>query len=78
MTLMPAERVGMKNRGKIMVGMAADLLVFDPDEFTDNADYSRSTLPATGMGTVILNGQIVYNGKTFYNKNGHVISRPKE
>jgi N-acyl-D-aspartate/D-glutamate deacylase len=75
---MPAERMGIKNRGKIAVGMAADLLLFDPDEFTDNADYSSSIALATGMETVILNGQVVYSEKTFYNKNGRVVSRPKE
>jgi N-acyl-D-aspartate/D-glutamate deacylase len=75
MTLAPAERMGLKNRGKIAIGMAADLLVFDPDDFTDNANYSNSTSAATGMGAVILNGQVALNKNTFYNKNGRVVSR---
>jgi N-acyl-D-amino-acid deacylase len=78
MTGMPALRMGIKNRGKIAIGMAADLLVFDSEKFTDNADYSNSTLLATGMGTVILNGQVVYNGNTFHNRNGRGVSRHKE
>jgi N-acyl-D-aspartate/D-glutamate deacylase len=73
MTSMPAERMGIKNRGKIGVGMAADLLIFDPEEFTDHADYSNPRALATGMDTVILNGQIVYDKNTFYAKNGRVV-----
>jgi N-acyl-D-aspartate/D-glutamate deacylase len=75
MTSMPAERMGLPNRGKIAKGFAADILVFDPDQFTDNADYTNSTALATGMGTVILNGKIVYNNGNFYNPNGCFINR---
>jgi N-acyl-D-aspartate/D-glutamate deacylase len=75
MTSMPAERMGLRNRGKIARGYAADIVVFDPNQFTDNASYTKPTALATGMGAVILNGKIVYNEGNFYNPNGSFISR---
>ena len=75
MTSMPAQRMGIKNRGTLCKGYAADILVFDPDRFTDNANYSNPTALATGMDTIILNGKIVYNNGKFHNPNGKVITR---
>jgi N-acyl-D-aspartate/D-glutamate deacylase len=75
MTSMPAERMGLRNRGKIAKNYAADIVVFDPDQFTDNASYTNPTELATGMDTVILNGKIVYNKGNFYHPNGCFICR---
>ena len=73
MTGIPAERMGLKNRGRILPGYAADVLVFDPGKFTDNAVYSNPKLLAGGMGTVILNGKIVYANGVFHASNGLVL-----
>jgi len=73
MTGMPAERMKLKNRGKLLPGYAADILVFDPEKFRDNADYANSSALASGMDTVILNGKIVYNENEFFEPNGEVI-----
>jgi N-acyl-D-aspartate/D-glutamate deacylase len=59
MTGMPAARAGIKNRGLLKEGNAADVLVFDPEQFTDHADYTNPTERATGMGQVIVNGKLV-------------------
>jgi len=75
MTSMPAERMGIMNRGRIQKGYAADILVFDPLEFRDNADYSNSRALATGMDTVILNGSIVYSENTFFAPHGRTVFR---
>jgi N-acyl-D-aspartate/D-glutamate deacylase len=75
MTSMPAERMKLQNRGKIAKGFAADIIIFDPEQFNDNAHYTNPTALATGMGTVILNGKIVYNKGNFYNPNGCFLSR---
>jgi N-acyl-D-aspartate/D-glutamate deacylase len=77
MTSMPAERMGLTNRGKIQTGRAADILVFDPAQFRDNADYIHSTALASGMGTVIINGRIAYNNDSFFDPNGRVVERDR-
>ncbi len=49
----------MQERGRIQKGMVADIVVFDPDTFTDNSTYEKGAIPSTGMKAVIVNGQIV-------------------
>ena len=49
----------MQERGRIQTGMVADIVVFDPELFTDNSTYQQGAIPSTGMKAVIVNGQIV-------------------
>ena len=49
----------MQERGRIQTGMVADIVVFDPETFTDNSTYEKGAIPSTGMKAVIVNGQIV-------------------
>ena len=48
----------MQERGRIQSGMVADIVVFDPERFTDNSTYDKGAVPSTGMKAVIVNGQI--------------------
>ena len=49
----------MQERGRIQTGMVADIVVFDPETFTDNSTYEKGAIPSTGMEAVIVNGEIV-------------------
>ena len=49
----------MQERGRIQAGMVADIVVFDPETFTDNSTYENGAIPSTGMKAVIVNGQTV-------------------
>ena len=49
----------MQERGRIQTGMVADIVVFDPELFTDNSTYENGAIPSTGMKAVIVNGQVV-------------------
>jgi len=40
-------------------GSAADIVVFDPDTITDQATYSASTRPSSGIRHVLVNGTFV-------------------
>jgi N-acyl-D-glutamate deacylase len=48
----------MQERGRIQPGMVADIVVFDPETFTDNSTYDKGAVPSTGMKAVIVNGQV--------------------
>ena len=57
MTLRPAERYHLKNKGRIALGADADILVFDPKRIHVTANYDRSAQRAEGMDYVIVNGR---------------------
>ena len=59
MTGYPAERLGIQDRGKIQVGMWADLVVFDPERITDPATFEDPHRFPEGIDTVAVNGVIV-------------------
>jgi len=57
MTLKPARKLGLLNRGKIDVGQEADILVFDPDSIADLSTYENPQQYPKGIGFVLVNGQ---------------------
>ena len=59
MTGMPAQRLGLSDRGTIDVGQVADLVVFDPDTVIDRADFMNPHQYARGIDCVMVNGTVV-------------------
>jgi len=59
MTLMPAERLGLKNKGKLTLGSDADITIFDPDKIVDRATYANPTTAPEGIPYVLVNGELV-------------------
>lgn len=59
MTGLPAEKLGLKNRGVIKEGAAADLVVFDPSRLRDRATYRDPRRYPEGLDYVIVNGEVV-------------------
>jgi N-acyl-D-aspartate/D-glutamate deacylase len=58
-----AAMFGLEGRGQLKVGAFADVIAFDPKTFASRADYANPFLLATGMRTVVVNGQVaVENG----------------
>lgn len=73
-TLLPAETLGIKDRGELTPGKAADITIFDFNEINGFEDYNNSTLPPVGIKHVILNGKIaVRDGKPCMGSHGRVI-----
>jgi N-acyl-D-amino-acid deacylase len=62
MTAMPAKRVGLDDRGLLQPGHWADILVFDPAKFRDQADYLDPTRLSTGLDYAIINGKTAFRG----------------
>jgi N-acyl-D-amino-acid deacylase len=56
-TAMPAAKFGFRDRGLLRPGLAADIVVFDPDTIQDNADFDRPAVYPTGIAHVFVNGQ---------------------
>ncbi len=56
MTSLPADRFGLRGRGVIARGSAADLVVFDPSTVLDQATYEMPLLPPAGVSAVFVNG----------------------
>ena len=59
MTSMPAQKLGLFDRGLIREGFWADLVVFNPREVTDKATYKDPHQYPHGIEYVIVNGEIV-------------------
>jgi N-acyl-D-aspartate/D-glutamate deacylase len=62
-TSLPAETLGLKDRGLLKVGYFADVLVFDPKTIRDLATYQSPRVLSTGVRYLTVNGQLaVDNG----------------
>lgn len=64
---LPAETLRLADRGRLMPGFFADVIVFDDKVLTDRSTYEQPEILATGMKYVIVNGKIAiddgkYNG----------------
>jgi len=63
-TLLPASVLeaavpAMRKKGRVQAGADADLVVFDPEGITDQATYSSSTRPSSGISHVLVDGVFV-------------------
>ena len=76
MSSLAAENMGFTDRGLIAEGMIADLVLFDPNTVIDHATPLEPNLYSTGITTVWVGGEIVYNeGKATDARPGKVIRR---
>lgn len=77
MTSMPAQRLGLGDRGILRPGMKADLVIFDPRTVADRATYSDPFQYPTGVERVFVNGrQTVDRGEHLGTRAGQVLRRP--
>ena len=59
MTGMPAARMGLRDRGVLADGLAADLVLFDPATVRTPATYDEPRQFPIGIPYVIVNGTVV-------------------
>ena len=62
MTSLPAQVLGLRDRGLVREGMWADLVVFDPQEIRDMATALDPHQYAEGIDYVFVNGEAVVEG----------------
>ncbi|HEX8267131.1 MAG TPA: amidohydrolase family protein, partial [Pyrinomonadaceae bacterium] len=60
MTSLPAQTFGLKDRGLIREGFAADLVLFDEKTIADRATFENPHQYATGISRVFVNGKAVF------------------
>jgi N-acyl-D-aspartate/D-glutamate deacylase len=61
MTVMPADRLGLKSKGRIAVGADADLIIFDAERVIDRATFEKPAEFSEGIPYVMVNGTLVVN-----------------
>ncbi len=76
MTSLPARRLGLKDRGVLAEGKAADIVVFNPATVADRATYEDPTQYPLGIQEVIVNGVLsVEGGQPTGRLGGRVLKR---
>ena len=77
MTSMPADRLGLEDRGRIRDGLKADLVIFNPKTIIDKATFEAPHQYPEGIEYVIINGKIVLERGQFHDlRNGEVLRGP--
>ncbi len=75
MTFDPAERFGLKGRGRVAQGAYADLVLFDPESVLDEASYREPRRYPSGIELVMVNGRVTVEGREHLGtRAGRVIS----
>jgi N-acyl-D-aspartate/D-glutamate deacylase/CubicO group peptidase (beta-lactamase class C family) len=74
MTSVAAAELGLYDRGRLAPGLAADLVVFDPERIRDQATPAEPTRRSDGIRFVVVNGQLVVDdGKPTATRPGRVL-----
>ncbi|UCC38744.1 MAG: D-aminoacylase [Candidatus Aminicenantes bacterium] len=74
MSSLPAHLLQMKDRGLVVEGFKADIVIFDPEKVMDNATYLEPHQYSSGMEYVLVNGKItIDNGEYNETLNGNVL-----
>ncbi len=74
LSALPAQNLGLRDRGMLKVGNYADVVVFDPATVQDHATFEKPQQFSTGVSDVIVNGQLALaNGEPTSARPGQVV-----
>ena len=68
MTSLPASRLGLSNRGRLVPGYAADVVIMEAEKVKANATFLDPHQYPSGITHVIVNGEIVIQDEKFTGK----------
>lgn len=57
MTIMPADRLGLKRKGRLSAGADGDIVIFDYDKICDCSTFEKPMLPPEGIDYVLIGGK---------------------
>jgi len=76
LTSLPAQRIGLKERGLLAEGYFADVVVFDPETVIDRATYEEPFQCSVGILHVLVNGvPVVRDGEQLDARPGRILRR---
>ena len=76
MTSLPADFLGLSDRGRIEVGKIADIVIFNEGEIIDRSSWAKPLLYSAGINQLLVNGKPVFiNNKISSMAQGEVLSR---
>ena len=76
MTVMPADRLGLSDRGRLKVGNIADITIFDANTIADNSKFTDPHHYPTGVKCVLVNGVIaIEDGELKDNRGGQLLRK---
>jgi dihydroorotase/N-acyl-D-amino-acid deacylase len=79
MTSMPAATLRLTDRGRLIAGARADLVIFSADSVSDRATFETPHQYPTGIPYVIVNGTLAVDGGRFTEaRAGRVLRRGRE
>jgi dihydroorotase/N-acyl-D-amino-acid deacylase len=77
MTSLPAQRIGLFERGLIRPGMKADVVIFDPDRIIDRSEFGNPHQYSEGISHVLINGvAVLENGTMTAARPGEILRGP--
>ena len=62
MTSAPADRLKLADRGRIVDGAVADIVLFNPKTIVDRSTFSDPGILPTGIEKVFVGGELVWDG----------------
>jgi N-acyl-D-amino-acid deacylase len=76
LTSLPAQRLGLRDRGVLRPGAFADVAVFDPERFVERGTTFEPNRLASGVEHVVVNGTVTLrHGEPTGARAGHVLRR---
>ena len=76
MTSLPADIMGLNDRGRLKERMNADVVVFDAENITDKATYLEPGQYCQGVVHLVVNGkQVIKDGEQTATLPGEIVSR---
>ena len=78
LTGLPAQILGLRDRGRLAEGLFADVVVFDPERIRDRATYFEPFQYSEGISHVLVNGELVLDQeKPTAAKPGRILTRQR-